>query len=122
MEERLDERSDREYHADSDAVGSSSNPRDDAQPDDSEMEDAHTHDAVRACSAACPVGNWQDIKTYLLTGGYPSSILLKEKRNFRKKALKYVVQENKLFFKKHGCLRAVLRTREEQKQAFQVCM
>ena len=52
---------------------------------------------------------------------YPDSCKSKvEKRNFRRKAQKFQVENNQLCYKKDGANLIALMEKEEQKQVFQV--
>ena len=126
----MNARSNRDYmHSDVDAEANNSDvehvdTRDtssvNAGESGSEIECVDIRDTASVSCDRDTSGDWNDIKSYILTGRYPSSISQSKRRNFRKKALKFVVHKDRLFFKKRGCLRAVLCTEEQQKQFFQV--
>ena len=63
----------------------------------------------------------QDLKKCLLAGCYPDNCKTKaEKRNFSRRALKFHVQNDQVYYKKDGANLLALAEKEEQKQAFQV--
>ena len=63
----------------------------------------------------------RDLKSYLIRGAYPESCGGKvEKRNFRKRAQKFVVVNDQLCYKSKGAHLIALAKKEEQKQTFQV--
>ena len=66
----------------------------------------------------------ENYKEFLLSAGKKYPNLPKDKRrNFRKRAGDFVVQEGKLYYAKtKGSLRLALGSREEQQRAFQVRM
>ena len=66
-----------------------------------------------------------NIKTYLLQAQYPSDLPPSEsdrRRNFRKRAKDFVVQDDQLYYKvkKDGSLRLAISSQEEQQRIFEV--
>ena len=67
----------------------------------------------------------QSIQTYLQVGQYPTELPASEsgrRRNFRKRAKDFVIQEDLLHYKnkKDGSLRLAIASKEEQQRIFEV--